>query len=106
MSFRGWLARPRLVIGGLVLLGLFLRAYHYLRDPSVWHDEAALLVNVLPLSFRELLGPLRHAEAAPPLFLWLEWATALLLGDGTLALRLPTFVASCLALTLVAWVAW
>ena len=102
----GWRTRSAILVGGAILLGLALRTYHYLRDPVVWHDEAALIVNVLALDFVELLGPLRHAEAAPPLFLWLERATALLLGDGTLALRLPPFLASIAALALIAWTAW
>jgi hypothetical protein len=79
-------------------LGLALRLFHYLRNPSVWHDEAALVLNVLGKSFAGLLGPLYFSEAAPPLFLWLEKALAGLLGDGTYALRLLPFLASGAAL--------
>src|SRR5438128_12417 len=64
-------ARSRFVVG-LVLLGLALRGYHYLRGPSMWHDEAAVAVNVLDKDYQGLLGPLRFHEAAPPLFLWVE----------------------------------
>src|SRR2546430_8915098 len=92
--------RPAWGILALVLLGLALRAYHYLRVPSVWHDEAALVMNVLTRDFAELLGPLRWHEAAPPLFLWIERAAFLALGDGVLALRLLPFLASCAALLL------
>jgi hypothetical protein len=99
-----WLSR-RAALVGLVLAGLALRAYHYARDPAVWHDEAALLVNVLDRSFAELLGPLRWAEAGPPLFLWLERAAFLTLGDSTHALRLPPFLASCASLIVFAWTA-
>jgi hypothetical protein len=84
-----------------VLLGLGLRSYHYLRTPPVWHDEAALIVNVLGKDYAALLGPLRFHEAAPPLFLWLEKAVADSLGDEPLALRLPPFLASCAALLLM-----
>src|SRR6185369_7493650 len=84
----------------LIALGWALRLAHYLRDPSVWHDEAALIVNVLRYDFAELLGPLLWNEAAPPLFLWLERAVMLILGDSTMALRLVPFVASCAALPL------
>ena len=52
-----------------VIVGLVLRLIHYVRSPSVWHDEAALIVNVIDLDFARLLGPLLHSEAAPPLFL-------------------------------------
>jgi hypothetical protein len=89
----------------LVALGLALRLYHFLRNPSVWHDEAAVIVNVLERNFLDLLGPLRFAEAAPPLFLWAERAAVLLLGESTFALRLLPFLASCVSLLLLAWLA-
>lgn len=90
---------------GLVGLGVGLRLFHYLRDPSVWHDEAALILNVLGKSFVELLGPLYFSEAAPPLFLWLEKGVSLGLGESPFALRLLPLVASCASLVLVALVA-
>lgn len=85
----------------LVVLGLGLRSFHYFREPAIWHDEAALIVNVLGKSFLQQLGPLHLAEAAPPLFLWAEKATVTLLGDDPLAFRLVPFAASCLALLLL-----
>src|SRR5256885_816545 len=86
-------ARKAVVYCALAL-ALGLRLFHYARNPSVWHDEAALIVNVLGKGFRELLGPLFLAEAAPPLFLWTERIATLVLGDGTYALRLLPFAAS------------
>jgi len=88
-----------------VVAGLLLRCYHYFRDPAVWHDEAALIINVLGKSFAEMLGPLFCSEAAPPLFLWVEKAVVLLLGDDSLVLRLVPFLASCGSLLLLAWLA-
>lgn len=85
-----------------VAVGLLLRAYHYLRCPAVWHDEAALIVNVLGRSVGDVFGPLLHDEAAPPLFLAVERAVVLLLGDGEYALRLVPFLASCLSLLIFA----
>src|SRR5207245_857610 len=79
----------------IVALGLGLRSYHYLRNPPVWHDEAALIHNVLHLDWADLLGPLYYSEACPPLFLAAEKAIVALLGDGTFALRLLPFTASC-----------
>jgi hypothetical protein len=99
-------ARNRIVVIALLALGLSLRSYHYFRDPSMWHDEAAVAVNVLNRGFGELLGPLTFHEAAPPLFLWIEKAVVLTLGDGVYALRLPAFLASCAALPLLAWAAY
>jgi hypothetical protein len=85
-----------------VLFGLGLRTFYYLQNPSVWHDEAALILNVLGKGFAELLGPLYFCEAAPPLFLWLERGVGLTLGDGTYALRLVPFLAGCVSLLLFA----
>jgi hypothetical protein len=86
----------------LVFLGLGLRTYHYARNPSMWHDEAALVLNVLDKDYGKLLGPLYFSEAAPPLFLWIEKAVVSVLGDSTYALRLVPFLASCAALILFA----
>ena len=97
--------KPAWTLAALVLLGLALRCYHYLRVPSLWHDEAALAMNVLGKDFGELLGPLLWHEAAPPLFLWVERGVFLTLGDGILALRLVPFLASCAALLLMVPVA-
>jgi hypothetical protein len=96
---------PRLRTAGalaalLLFVGLALRTYNYLRDPSLWHDEAALILNVLGKGFADLLGPLFFSEAAPPLFLWAERAVVLLLGDSTYALRLLPFLAGCAAVLL------
>src|SRR5258708_898949 len=106
MPFR-WLAthRTALTLAAVVLLGLLLRAYHNVRQQPVWHDEAALLVNVLDKDYGELMGPLLLDEAAPPLFLWLERTAFLTLGDGPLALRLLPFLASCGSLLPVAYLA-
>ncbi len=82
----------------VVAVGLSLRCYHYGRAPSVWHDEAALIVNVLERDFGQLLGPLTFSEAAPPLFLWLEKAITLVFGEGVYALRAVPFLASCASL--------
>ena len=90
-----WAARPLPWLVFALAVGLALRCYHYLSNPAVWHDEAALMVNVLGKDFAELLGPLFYSEAAPPLFLWLERALSLCLGDTTFALRLLPFLASC-----------
>jgi 4-amino-4-deoxy-L-arabinose transferase-like glycosyltransferase len=86
----------------LTAFGLVLRLVHYLRNPSVWHDEAALIDNVLSLDFNQLLGALRWNEAAPVMFLWVERAIARLLGDSTYALRFVPLLASLATMFLVA----
>jgi hypothetical protein len=106
MPYRwSWAKKPEIWTAAFLALGLGVRLFHFLRNPSVWHDEAALLVNVLGKGFGELLGPLFLNEAGPPLFLWIERAMSLLVGDGTMALRLIPFAASCLGLVLLVPVA-
>ncbi|MGH7174382.1 MAG: hypothetical protein ACRELG_29290 [Gemmataceae bacterium] len=90
----------------LLLLGLTLRAYHYLRDRAVWQDEAGLLLSVLARDYQDLfLGRLDYHQAAAPLYLCVLKTVSLLLGDSSHALRLPSFVASCAALLLFLTVA-
>ncbi len=105
LEFGQHAASAHRMVWPIVGLGLLLRLLHYVRDPAVWHDEAALVVNVLGKGFGDLLGPLFYAEAAPPLFLWIERVALLLLGDGTAALRLYPVLASSTALVLVVSVA-
>ena len=88
-----------------VAAGLFFRGYHYARQPAVWHDEGALLANVVKLDFASLTGPLYFHEAGPILFLWVERALFLAFGDDALVLRLPAFLAGCLSLPLLVVVA-
>jgi hypothetical protein len=93
------------IIPAIVLVGIGLRGYHFLRYPTVWHDEAALLVNVIRLDFGQLLGRLLCHQAAPPLFLWIERLAMLVGGDDVQVMRLVPFLASCAALILMVPVA-
>ena len=89
-------------INWALALGLLLRAWHYGRNPSMWLDEAATCVNILNKSFAGLFGPLEHSATGPPLLLCLQKCIVFALGDGTRSLRLVSFLASCLALVLLA----
>ena len=90
-----------LLIPALLLLGLTLRSYHYLRDRAVWQDEAGLLLTVTARGFDDLFaGRLDYHQAAPPLYLCVLKAFAVAFGDSSHALRLPSFLASCAALLL------
>jgi hypothetical protein len=86
-------------------LGVALRLAHFLRNPSIWHDEAALVLSAQNLPFAEHLGPLVHSAPAPPLYVALVRAVSLFLGNGLPALRLPSLLASLAALLLFALVA-
>lgn len=96
-----WADRRKATACAALALGLALRAVYYLRDPALWHDELYVVYNLLHKGFGELLGPLTFHQAAPPLFLWLEKAALIGLGDSTYALRLPAFAASCVGLCLL-----
>ncbi len=86
----------------ILFLGLALRIYHLLRVPPLWHDEAALVINVMNLSYEELLGPLSHHLPAPPGFLWAERLMVQCFGTQEIVFRiLPCFL-SCLSLILFA----
>lgn len=87
----------------VVAAGLALRLFHYLSDPSVWHDEAALMMSVLRTPWSGLLGPLPWNEAAPPLFLAMEKGIVGQFGESTFAFRLLPLMASGAALALFAW---
>lgn len=95
-------SRWRYLVPVLVGLGILLRLYHYARNPSMWHDEAATVMNVLTKSFTGLLGALDVSATGPPLFLWVQKAVTLMLGDSTYALRLVSLLASCAGLIVFA----
>lgn len=88
-----------------VVVGVLIRVVHVLRDPPLWHDEAALVLNAVYLDLSECFGKLLHHEAAPPLFLALERLALLAIGDSELALRAPVLVIGCLSLVLFALLA-
>lgn len=94
--------QPRLIVGALLLLGAAARLRQYVAATSFWHDEAYLLLNIFNKSFADLVGPLSHDQAAPPLFLWALRLCYVALGSSELAMRLPAFVASLAALALMA----
>jgi hypothetical protein len=59
-----------------------------------------LLVNVMEKDFAGLLGPLHHAVAAPPLFVWLLKLIHLTVGDVSYVWRAVPFVFSVAGLLL------
>lgn len=89
-------------INWIVALGLALRLYHYGRNPSMWHDEAATSVNILKKSFAGLLHHLDYSATGPSMLLWIQKCIVLVLGDSTYTLRLVSVLASCVGLILLA----
>lgn len=85
-----------------MVVGVAIRLVHVLRDPPLWHDEAALVLNAVYLDLPECFGKLLYHEAAPPLFLALERGTRLTVGDLELALRAPVLLVGCVSLVVFA----
>ena len=96
--------KPRLV-GSLVitmcLMGIFLRAYFYLINRSLWLDEARLALNLVNRSFLGLLKPLDSDQGAPIGFLLLQKAVISLLGISDYTLRLIPLLAGIASIPLM-----
>jgi hypothetical protein len=82
------LSRPATATIGLVVIGVGLRLWQYVSDPSLWIDEAALARNIIDRPVPALFGPLDYAQVAPPGFLLIEKAAVLTVGSSEYALRL------------------
>jgi hypothetical protein len=57
---------------------------------SLWYDEAFTPVHVLHPSLWATLRSVLHTENSPPVWYLLEWADTRVLGNGAVALRLPS----------------
>ena len=85
----------------LLLLGAVLRLIPYFLNHSLSLDEASLAVNITDRGFLGLLHPLIYQQVAPVLFLWIEKATILLLGNSEQSLRLQPLLCGLLCLPLI-----
>jgi hypothetical protein len=94
--------RRGLLLLVIVLAGVICRVAQYIANPSFWHDEALVVVNVANKSFAELMGRLDYAQAAPPLFLFAERGLMLLLGENEYAFRLVSLLCGIASLVLFA----
>ncbi|HZL37387.1 MAG TPA: hypothetical protein VFC78_18865 [Tepidisphaeraceae bacterium] len=87
----------------VVIAGCGCRLAQYLADPSYWHDEALVVLNVMHKSAPQLLGRLDYAQAAPPLFLMAQRAMFLAFGPGEYALRFVSLICGLASLCMFAW---
>jgi mannosyltransferase len=87
-------------LAALVVLAAALRLAT-LDQQSFWYDEAFTPVHVLHSGLGATLRAVVHHENTPPLWYLLAWADARLLGDGALALRLPSALAGILTVPVV-----
>jgi len=88
-------------LAALILLAAALRLAT-LTEQGFWYDEAFTPVHVLHAGLGATLKSLVHSENTPPLWYLLAWADARVLGDGALALRLPSALAG-IATVPVVW---
>ena len=82
-------------------MGVLLRLREYLSNRSLWLDEASLSLNILGLSYRQLLGELDLDQGAAPGFLFIEKFLTDVLGPGESVLRLAPLLFGIAALILV-----
>jgi mannosyltransferase len=85
----------------LILLAAALRLAT-LDLQSFWYDEAFTPVHVLHTSLSATLHAVVHTENTPPLWYLIAWLDVRVLGDGALALRLPSALAG-IATVPVVW---
>ena len=84
-----------------VIFGMAVRLSLFFGKRSLWFDELGIAMNLRDRSYLELLAPLDHNQAAPPLFLWIEKLAIQLLGESELALRLFPLLAGITSLLLL-----
>ena len=95
------IAHERYLLFALLLLGAGLRLRVAMADRSLWHDEAALAVNVVERDWNSLNKPLWYSQVAPLGFLYIEKAAGAAFGFGEVALRLAPCLAGILLLPLI-----
>jgi hypothetical protein len=87
----GWRQRrPWLIVGALVVIGLAIRM---VAMRSIWVDEA-ISIHQAHMSLGGMLDNLRTTDRHPPLHYLILWGVIRLFGDGEMAVRMPSILAS------------
>ncbi len=87
----GWRQRrPWMIVGALVIVGLAVRL---VLMRSIWVDEA-ISIHQAHMSLSGMLDNLRATDRHPPVHYLILWLTVRLFGDGELAVRAPSILAS------------
>lgn len=76
-------------LGGLALRFVVIR--------GIWLDEATS-IHQASMSFGAMISNLRDTDVHPPLYYSVLWMTEHLLGNGSLAIRIPSILAGALAI--------
>ncbi len=93
---------PYVLIWSSVALGVLFRVVEYLNERWVWLDEGSLLEAIARHSIWEKLA---NSQAAPIGYVLLVKAIIAVLGDGLLAIRIPSIVSGVASVFLFAWFA-
>ena len=73
----------------VVFIGVFFRVFHFFHNRSLFIDELFLDINLIKMSFWELVaGSFMYEQKAPIGYLWAVKLCVLLLGKQEEALRL------------------
>ena len=87
----------KVIIGLIIVLGIFLRFAAFIQNPSFWFDESALAYNIITLKYSELFGVLHLQQVAPPVFLILTKWIVSIFGTSEIFFRLIPFLFGCMA---------
>ena len=96
----GWYGSP-LFAWAIIGFGILVRLIQYLRNASLWVDEAALATIIVKSPASSLLGYLETHTAAPAGFMLAEKWAVNTLGNSEYALRLLPLIAGVGALILL-----
>lgn len=96
----GWRSASWWPLAGVIVLAAVVRL-STLDLQSFWYDEAFTPVHVLHSGLGATLRSVVHTENTPPLWYLIAWADARVLGDGEIALRLPSALAGILTVPVV-----
>lgn len=95
-----------ILLAVIAVVGAILRTLQYVKRGSLWLDEAMLAISIVSRPARALIfSPLEFNQTAPPLYLQLAKLSTGVFGPTEMALRLPAFLSSLLALVFFALIA-
>lgn len=87
-----------LLLGLILLLGIYLRSKGFFADLSLWNDECALAWNIKFKNYSDFLGVLQVEQMAPPFFLIATKLFTKIFGFSDLIFRLIPFLCGCLSI--------
>jgi len=94
----------------LLYIGIFIGVYfayeQFIFNKNLWNDEAALALNIINRSFRELLQPLDYSQVAPIGFLYLEKLAVLISKENEYLIRVVPFIAYLLSIVMAYFVSF